>query len=206
MDTLKRTKGDVTKEKIIKNSILLFSKNGFENTSFQMIADLCEISRAAPAYHFKTKFGLFEAIVRHIQNKNSAYINQSITITDNAFQKLIKYCNTILSWGLVHTSEAEIYILLEYFAAVDNNFAKLYEEIIISERKQIEEYLLAGQREGLFHFQEPSFIIAQILHDALKGFFVNTIAGRNIITTNRDMDRKVKIAIEKLANYQVKIN
>lgn len=196
------SKGDQTKDQIIQKSILLFSKHGYENTSFQMIADLCHVGKATPSYHFKNKFGLFEEVVKYIQEKRRAYVLQSQSIKDNAHQKLSKYFHTILTWALMTVSEAEVLLLMDYFSAIDNKFAELAKDILLEEQHQLEDYLLSGKREGIFHFTEDASQLAKTLQDALKGLFTNVLAGRKLVATPRELEKRAQILIDKLTNYK----
>ena len=200
------SKGLRTREQILSQSVLLFAKHGYENTSFQMIAEKCDVSRAAPLYHFKTKFGLFEAIVRHLQKKKMDQIldPNNILITDNGFEKLRKFFKGTVGWTLISTSEAEIFLLLYYFAAHDKLFASLYQEILADEQKCIEGFLLAGKREGHFQFSERSEVLASMIHDLLVGFSVNSLAGRHQVYNMTEVDRKLMKLLEKLTGYEEK--
>lgn len=198
------TKGAKTQEQIISKTILLFAKHGYENTSFQMIADVCKISRAAPVYHFKTKFGLFEAIIKHLHEKKMSQIlsKDHILITDNAYEKIKKYFKGVIGWNLISTSEAEVFLLLFYFAAHDNQFAKLYHKILLTERQILEEFLLAGKRENIFHFIEDYKQVASSLYDLLLGFSVNSLAGRFEVLPMFEVDEKLMNIVRKLTLYK----
>lgn len=56
------TEDSDSKDRIIKASLELFSKKGFDGTSMQEIADKAEISKPVIYYFFKSKDGLNESI------------------------------------------------------------------------------------------------------------------------------------------------
>lgn len=197
------SKGEKTQELIMKTAIRLFAQRGFEEVSLQEIADECGISRAAPLYHFKTKSGLFEAIVQRSRRRKSEAIAAEVerAIEDDAFQRLAKLFRVSCAWSFISSSEAEAFLLLHYFAAHNAHFARLYQQILGEERRQIEQLLLAGKREGLFSFEEPSRELATALHDVLTGFAVNALAGRNQVDLP-DLEARAIGLLSKMTGYR----
>jgi len=62
----KRRDAASTKEKIIKNAMLLFSEKGFDGTSVDDIAKRSSINKAMIFYYFKSKSGLYEIIMSEL--------------------------------------------------------------------------------------------------------------------------------------------
>ena len=58
-----------TKKQLIEAAILLFSQNDVSKLSVQKINDLAGVSnKSALYYHFKSKWGLFEAALHYVLN------------------------------------------------------------------------------------------------------------------------------------------
>ncbi len=55
------------KESILQVATLLFSKNGFRHTSIEEIANMTGVAEGTIFYHFKTKDGLFLAILDNLK-------------------------------------------------------------------------------------------------------------------------------------------
>ena len=55
------------KESILQAATLLFSKNGFRHTSVQEIANITGVAEGTIFYHFKSKDGLFLAILNNLK-------------------------------------------------------------------------------------------------------------------------------------------
>ena len=67
-----------TKERILENAVMLFSKKGFHGTSMRDIAGASGCSLPSLYYHYKSKNALFEEIV----------VNQFLKVTDKMNRKL----------------------------------------------------------------------------------------------------------------------
>jgi AcrR family transcriptional regulator len=77
--------GETLKSSIITTAGALFHKNGYEKTTYQMIADELGISKGSISYHFKSKpWIIYFYFFRYVQNMFS-YIRENLTDTPNAF-------------------------------------------------------------------------------------------------------------------------
>jgi AcrR family transcriptional regulator len=65
--------GDRTREAILAAAEALFSSQGFESTSMQQIGDAAGVARSTPAYFFRSKDKLYEAVLaRAVARADSA--------------------------------------------------------------------------------------------------------------------------------------
>lgn len=55
--------GERTKESILAAAEGLFARQGFERTSMQQIGDVAGVARSTPAYFFRSKDALYEAVL-----------------------------------------------------------------------------------------------------------------------------------------------
>ena len=65
-----------TKEKILKQALILFSEHGYEEVSVAMIAERCSIKAPSLYKHFKSKKEIFEEVYNHSCKKLDAVISQ----------------------------------------------------------------------------------------------------------------------------------
>lgn len=65
-----------TKEKILKQALILFSENGYEGVSVAMIAERCSIKAPSLYKHFKSKKEIFEEVYNHSCKKLDSVISQ----------------------------------------------------------------------------------------------------------------------------------
>lgn len=78
-----------TKEKIIKQALILFSENGYEGVSVAMIAERCSIKAPSLYKHFKSKKEIFEEVYNHSCKKLDNVISQ-IALKESEEKILVK--------------------------------------------------------------------------------------------------------------------
>ena len=59
---MKKRDAEASKEKIITNAKVLFSKKGFMATSMDELATMCDLNKAMVFYYFKNKQGRIRLI------------------------------------------------------------------------------------------------------------------------------------------------
>ena len=123
-------KGEVVKEKILKMAIKLFSRHGFEGTSFQLIADKCKVSPTTPLYYFKTKESLVNAAIAVIIEHNASLLRAVMTPHDSAHERIKKHFQINLEWAQKYRDEAQVILLVYYLASFDKNWSKIYGAIL----------------------------------------------------------------------------
>ena len=169
----KPKKGIVTKEIILKKAVELLTEVGLESASVRQIAKLANISSAAAFYHFPTKESLIMEIIYYVVLSNHQKVSTLISIYDNAFERLLKHIQGNLQWAQENKQEAQILLLFYYLGSSNDDFSKMYGEILARARNRIKEHLLAGQRENIFHFKIDVEVLTEIIHNTLVGDFVN---------------------------------
>lgn len=172
------TRGEQTREKIVRAALAFFAKKGFYATSFQEIADKCEITQPAIFIHFKTKIELLDAVRKYVSRSNHEYVDQHSTSQANAFECLLAHCQANLEWGITHPSEAQIIHLTYYHAFFDPHFSSIFPSVIGLGTERILDYVSAGGREGLFQPILSEQEIAVMIHEYLVGCFVRNLPAR----------------------------
>jgi AcrR family transcriptional regulator len=186
-------------DKIVSSAIELFSQHGFDATTFQMIAKKARVSATTPLYYFKTKSGLISAALESIMAHNSNLVGQSILPTDNAHVRLRKHFKSNLDWAKKYPEEAQIILMLYYLACFDEDWSKIYLQVLTAARKKILELILAGQRERVFRTDVDAAQIAEILHDNLLGAIVNAITvTKSIEAAYKGVEARWELLFESL--------
>lgn len=73
-----KTDGYRTKQNILKISEKLFSEKGYDGTSVDEIANLCNINKATVYYHFKSKEEILDSVMHSILDEAKKMVNTSI--------------------------------------------------------------------------------------------------------------------------------
>jgi len=192
------TKGDQARNRIIDTAIMLYSKHGYDQTSFQMIAKELNITHTAPIYHFKNKLGLFTAVVNRIFARADDIILGTIDPADTADSRLVKYFQGHMTWTYIYKREADVFSLLSYFACINDDFAELYKQITLTKRSQIFKILESGKESGVLKFDMASEIQAIILLDFLVGMLLFRLAGRKEVRPIEEINFRIKETIQSL--------
>jgi AcrR family transcriptional regulator len=110
-------RGERTRQRLIEAGVEIFARYNFEATTTRMLADRAGVNLAAIPYHFKSKEGLYHAVVRHIvEQATAAYrpaiaqINETLARADcsglECFSMLSRVLNTMVS-TILGTPEAK---------------------------------------------------------------------------------------------------
>ena len=159
-------KGELVKTKIIEKTVELFASYGYFQTSFQMIADACELKQSNVIYHFKDKHSLFLSVLNYILQSNYNSVELAMKPQMDAYDRLLTHMKMNLNWAINCKEQAQVILLLYYFATFETAFEAIYQKVLINGRARIYELLLAGVREGLFEDDEIEKR-SETLHDLL---------------------------------------
>lgn len=121
-------KGQQSREKIVKVAIELFSRQGYDATSVQQIADQCQLSQTNVFYHFGSKRKLFEHTV-HVVIEHNRQIIGKLGATQDPWERMVNFIKGNVLWAHKYSNEFQIIMLLLYFSASENKFKMLASEI-----------------------------------------------------------------------------
>lgn len=159
-------KGDLVKLKICQKTVELFATYGYHSTSFQMIADAVGIKQTNVLYHFKDKQKLFMAVLEMILMSNYKMVSESMRANMDARERLLAHMKANLEWAIKSKNEAQVILLLYYFATFDKTFEQIYQKVLQNGRQRIYELYLSGIREGIF-FEDDAEEHSTSIHDML---------------------------------------
>ncbi len=95
IDETPSSRGDLTRENLVKTAMKIFARDGFDAASTRTIADEAGVNQALISYHFRNKRGLymavFEYIVKDMNSKMGAPMAalQALIKDENANDELI---------------------------------------------------------------------------------------------------------------------
>ena len=79
--------GERTRQKLIEAGVEIFGRYNFEATTTRMLADRAGVNLAAIPYHFKSKEGLYHAVVRHIVEQATAAYGSAVAEINETLEK-----------------------------------------------------------------------------------------------------------------------
>jgi TetR/AcrR family transcriptional regulator, regulator of cefoperazone and chloramphenicol sensitivity len=109
--------GERTRQRLIDAGVEIFGRYNFEATTTRMLADRARVNLAAIPYHFRSKEGLYHAVVRHIvEQATAAYSSAVVEINETlersscssseCFAMLSRLLNTMVA-TILGTPEAK---------------------------------------------------------------------------------------------------
>lgn len=94
-------KGEAKRAEVVNVALELFSRKGYDRTSFREVARLAGLSQAGLLHHFRTKEELFVEVLRRRDERNSRFYDQTVDhdVTVEGLLEIIKH--NALEPGLV---------------------------------------------------------------------------------------------------------
>ena len=145
---MSRKKGTESRNDMMKVARRLLSRSGYDEVSFQRIAEECGLSQSAVLHHFANKSALLEALVEQAIAHNHQMVIESQEPRDSAVTRLRKHIRENIRWVTEYREEASLLLLLFYVASIDNGMRAILKRTLERGRGRIEELVLASEREG----------------------------------------------------------
>lgn len=163
------SKGDLTRARILKNAKKIIAKQGLTAGTFERIAKASLVKQPTVFYHFKDKNELIRALIEDGIQNSHRIVAEGTARARNPLERLHLHFELTLKWAMEFRDESSLLGLLYYLGSFDKNFAALYSEIRDRARARIREILYEMEVKDVEN-------TSRILHDALLGSIVNTLA------------------------------
>ena len=116
-------KGDVTRQKLLRDAFVLFSSNSYEKVSFSEMEKLSKTSRGSMIYYFKNKEGLFVEMLKtmifnqsSVENVPTAYRQSLLSFYNYFLEVLERDRQNIASMGVNNMNKAMFFIEMSALA------------------------------------------------------------------------------------------
>lgn len=172
------TKGERTKQHIIQQAILLFSKNSFKNVTIRQIAKEASISPALIYKYFDTQEDLYYAAMQYASYELLEHL------------KTIESLEQFVEVYLRHMFTSEVLFEIMTYFSLDQDHSKNFLPIL----NEINQFLGLLEKKITGPHAKTE---AQLLFSTLNGLIISY---KKI--PNRDTEAKIS-AIQKLAAYYV---
>jgi AcrR family transcriptional regulator len=170
----KLTKGERTREKIIKSAIQCLAKLGYEKTTFQAIADQCGISQPLVVHYFEKRENVFPSIIEYLLRHTQDVVRERIDPNASPTVRLQEFIRLSLENVRNEADEAKVLLTLSLFATFDHQY-RLYngqfKRYVIQELAEIIE---SGVERGEFSIQD-SKLTAKMLMSYIMGIRMNML-------------------------------
>lgn len=116
-------KGEVTRQKLLRDAFVLFSSNSYEKVSFSEMEKLSKTSRGSMIYYFKNKEGLFVEMLKtmifnqsSVENVPTAYRQSLLSFYNYFLEVLERDRQYMASMGVNNMNKAMFFIEMSALA------------------------------------------------------------------------------------------
>jgi len=143
---------DKRRQEILEKSLELFCKEGFDDVTFQKIADACGVTRTTLYIYFKNKQEIFVWSIRHltenIENHLKEIMNDESIPADECLKQVV--CWIVTECGTHHRL---FKVLLPYLISIEKSGINPGERVrrrVIRIKHLLTAILIRGEKEGVF--------------------------------------------------------
>jgi len=145
-----------TKEKILTTAYTLFSLKGFESCSMNDIAKEANVNKASIYYHFPSKEGVYEAVIKGILEGFYQRVFTAVTKEQTPQDKLYAF---IYAFGENFKNNQHMApLMLRELASNGENLSADVKAILARNMTLLQSILDLGKAQGIFK-EHPLFVI-----------------------------------------------
>jgi len=187
----------LTKARILKTSMELFSVKGFDATTVDDIATKSNINKAMVYYYYKNKAGLYEQVMSVLMENIYLDIHQEYQNSTTAIDGLKAFVITYGKYAQKHP-----YFPSLLLKELSNNGAQLPQKMFFKMRKifsLLSSILKKGVDDGLFFEVKPMMVHFMII--GTINLMVTTTPLRQIAQEYEDVDTCATCSTEEISEY-----
>lgn len=175
---IKPRKGDLKKMEIVQAAIECIATIGFENTTYQAIADKIDTRRAHVAYHFSDKSDIFKACIIYINSNYQRILIEKIESASTGKEILAQYAESPFTWAQDYPNELSVMLLFYYLCTINEEYKSLNDQIRKSGIQRI--LLVLTQKCELKNDIQELEAFASRLQNLISGSIIDAV------TTNKE--------------------
>lgn len=171
---------ETRREEILHAALELFREEGFEKASVESIAKAAGIAKGSFYNYFKTKEGVYEAVIADIASRNLELAKELITVKNiSPKERLFKY----ISWTFHLAEQHEKGLVRALEPGANSGQKQMYLRALDEGTNQMlpmfENLLQEGAAAGEFQLPDPRFT-AVVMLGAFRGIHVAFYNGLQI--------------------------
>jgi AcrR family transcriptional regulator len=168
------SKGEDTRDRIIKCANDLFSKNGAHQVAVQEIASAAKVAQPTVYKYFRDKDELLLACILQAASMGREFIDANVDVYASSDKQLFNYISANLIWTDKFRQDASIFFSAQYFAQSSDSIRETLIKIYSQSLDRICIKLTSGEREGLWKIKSIKES-AQKIHSLLIGEMLRTL-------------------------------
>jgi AcrR family transcriptional regulator len=167
-------KGEAQRLRVIESASYCLTKFGERGTTFQSIAEHCKISQASVVKYLKSKDNIFPVVLDHWMSRARSITEESLLQAGSPEKKLRHYLRISITLFFEKPDVNRVYLMLHYFASIDERFKVINAEIKGIARKRIGEIINAGIADGSFRKVDVP-LLSKTIHNCLVGYLLSSV-------------------------------
>ncbi len=167
-------KSDLMHHRIIESATYCLLQFGDRKTTFQLIADHCRVSQALVIKHLKTRENIFPVVLDFWIAWARTRTEEALLKAGSPEERLRNYLRVSVSLFQGTGEFARVYLLLHYFAGVDERYRTINSDIKNVAVARISGILEDGISSGVFRKMNVP-LMAKTIHNNLVGNVLSAI-------------------------------
>ncbi len=167
-------KGEAKRLKVILSASYCLCHYGEKGTTFQAIAEHCQVSQASVVRYLTSIENIFPTVLNYwleyARKKTEAELEKSATPE----QKLRRYLNISTAVFFGHPDICKIYLMLHYFAAVNERYKVINSDIKYIAQERIAQIIQDGIDDSSFKHVDVR-ATAKTIHNSLVGLLISSV-------------------------------
>ncbi len=192
-------KRDATRSKqlILKNAIEIFAKNGYEKSSMEELAYMCNLNKAMIFYYYTNKRGLYEAVIIKILDEIYDRITKDNQNYNSSSKKLQSFIETYSNFAVSHPYLPSL--LLRELSNSDSHLGKTLFTNMKKLYTLFENIIHKGINDGCFKDNLPMVIYFMVI--GTLNLMITTKPLRIEANTTDNIDTCSNCQMEEISKY-----
>ncbi len=167
-------KGEAKKLKIIQSASYCLCHYGERGATFQAIAEHCQISQASVVKYLGSIDNIFPTVLNYWLDHARKRTEAELDMPGTPEEKLRRYLKISVNIFFEHPDICKIYLMLHYFAAVNERFKVINSDIKTAAQLRIALILQAGIDNHSFKKVDVR-ATAKTIHNNLTGLLIASV-------------------------------
>ncbi|MCF6172543.1 MAG: TetR/AcrR family transcriptional regulator [Campylobacteraceae bacterium] len=158
---IKRRNAEASKQLILRSATELFSKKGYSSASLEELAKMCDLNKAMIFYYYKSKQGLYEAVIIEVLEEIYDAITRENNKHKTPTEELKSFIKTFANFSCSHP-----YLPALLLKELSDSGAQIPKKLFFHMRKLytlFTEMLKRGEEEGCFKDIIPMIVYFMIM-------------------------------------------
>lgn len=167
-------KGEAKRLKIIQSASYCLCHYGERGATFQAIAEHCQVSQASVVKYLGSVDNIFPTVLNHWLAHARKKTESELLMPGTPEEKLRRYLKVSVNIFFEHPDICKIYLMLHYFAAVNERYKVINSDIKATAQERIAHIIQDGIADTSFRKVDVR-ATAKTIHNNLTGLLIASV-------------------------------